>query len=64
MCEKKSTYVDDNKVILDMHPLMKWDFFKMEKPTIMIGKMMENECQHCQKSNHSIEKCLEPKQLG
>jgi hypothetical protein len=26
VCEKKSTYVDDNKVILDMHPLMKWDF--------------------------------------
>jgi hypothetical protein len=23
MCEKKSTYVDDNMVILDMHPLMK-----------------------------------------
>jgi len=26
MCEKKSTYVDDNKVILDMHPLMIGDF--------------------------------------
>jgi hypothetical protein len=25
VCEKKSTYVDDNKVILDMHPLMKED---------------------------------------
>jgi hypothetical protein len=23
VCEKSSTYADDNKVILDMHPLMK-----------------------------------------
>jgi hypothetical protein len=26
VCEKKSTYVDDNKIILDMHQLMKGDF--------------------------------------
>jgi hypothetical protein len=58
VCEKKSTYVDDNKVILDMHQLMKGDFFKMEKPPIMISKMMENECQYCQRSNHSKEKCF------
>ncbi len=24
----------------------------------MIGKMMKNECQYCQKSNHSKEKCF------
>ncbi len=47
VCEKKSTYVDYNKVILDMHPLMKGNFLKMEKPAIMIGKMMKNECQYC-----------------
>ncbi len=43
VCEKSSTYVDDNKVILNMHPLMKGKF-KKEKPPTMIGKMMENEC--------------------
>jgi len=58
VCEKKSTYVDDNKVILDMHQLMKGDFVKMKKPPIMISKMMKNECQYCQRSNHSKEKCF------
>ncbi len=34
MCEKKSTYVDDNKVIMDMHPLMKGDFLILKKPQL------------------------------
>jgi hypothetical protein len=34
MCEKKSTYVDDNKVILDMHPLMIGDLKKWKNPQL------------------------------
>ncbi len=38
MCEKKSTYVDDNKVIMDMHPLMKGDFLILKKPQLWLVK--------------------------
>jgi hypothetical protein len=38
VCEKSSTYVNDNKVILNMHPLMKGDFLKWRNPQLWLVK--------------------------
>jgi hypothetical protein len=39
MCIESSTYANNNKVILDVHPLMKGNKEKREKTPIAIGKL-------------------------
>jgi hypothetical protein len=45
MCKESSTYVNNNRVILDVHPLMKGKKIKGEKTPIAIGKLGERYVQ-------------------
>jgi hypothetical protein len=55
ICEESSTNVDNNKVILDVYPMMKGEKKKVEKLVANPNKSRE-ECQYCKKSNQQKKK--------
>lgn len=56
--EENSTNADNNKVILDIYPMMKGENKKVEKNSANANKARDKECQYCKKSNHPKEKCF------
>jgi hypothetical protein len=57
-CKESSTDVDENKVILDVYPMMKGEKKKTKKTTPLATKFTEKEFQYCKRSNHQEEKCF------
>jgi len=58
ICEESFIDADNNKVILNIYPMMKGEKKKVEKLPTNIRKSREKECQYCKKSNHQEEKCF------
>jgi hypothetical protein len=55
VCEESSTNANNNRVILDVYPIMKGEKKKVEKPMANVSKSRE-ECQYCKKFNHPEKK--------
>jgi hypothetical protein len=56
--EESSIDANDNKVILNVCPMMKGERNKVDKPLANANKLGEKECQYCKKCNHQKEKCF------